>query len=127
MGIVHRDQTDVYCDSCGRWLVGWNIHINNISVKFRIQEDGATTGEKIVCRQCRAANKRENCTLIKKMIKNGQGKPDYYGYACGGYGTEESDEPCEKCKNCIAYHNLDMEEYAREVKNRRNKKYRRFE
>ena len=45
----------------------------------------------------------ENCTLIKKCVKDGTGEPERFwninrceGYQKSGY----DDEPCEQCKKC---------------------------
>ena len=45
----------------------------------------------------------ENCTLIKKGIKQGIGEPTrfYNVNKCEGYAKSEvDDEPCEQCKKC---------------------------
>ena len=45
----------------------------------------------------------ENCTLIKKCVKNGLGEPDRFWNInrCEGYQkNEHDDEPCEQCKKC---------------------------
>jgi len=45
----------------------------------------------------------ENCSLIKEMVKKGEGEPERYFNInrCLGYQKgEEDDEPCETCKRC---------------------------
>lgn len=45
----------------------------------------------------------DNCTLIKKNVELGIGKPDQYYYLnkCDGYTkNEKSDDLCEQCKKC---------------------------
>lgn len=52
-----------------------------------------------------------NCSLIKRQIKSGAGRPEqYHGInKCLGYARgDNDDEPCEKCKICSL--NLSFEE-----------------
>lgn len=45
----------------------------------------------------------DNCTLIKKLVKDGIGEPEqYYNLnKCSGYTkSENNDEPCEQCRKC---------------------------
>jgi len=45
----------------------------------------------------------ENCSLIKKMVKKGEGEPErlFNINKCLGYQKgEDDDEPCEICKRC---------------------------
>lgn len=54
----------------------------------------------------------ENCTVIKKCIKEGIGEPKQYYYLnrCEGYA------PFEKCKKCKFYIPYSSDETSNEVK-----------
>lgn len=41
----------------------------------------------------------ENCALIKRMIRRGEGEPERQDDRCLGYAGN-TDEPCEICKEC---------------------------
>jgi len=43
----------------------------------------------------------ENCSIIKKMMHRGLGKPGVEDERCVGYATSDvDDEPCDVCKRC---------------------------
>ena len=43
----------------------------------------------------------QNCSLIKRGLREGIGSPQIYDDGkCMGYSHSEDDEPCETCKEC---------------------------
>lgn len=94
-------ETDVYCDVCGEWVVGWRsdgIGVSREWAKHFARAKGCTVGKKIICRKCRIKKKIETCSIQRRIGSAGR---DANG-TCMGFGSEISDEPIEKCKQCIA-------------------------
>lgn len=101
MAISRVVETDVYCDVCGDWVVGWRSDRLGVSKEWAknfARKKGCTTGKKIICKKCRINKRIETCSIQRRIGIAGR---DSNG-ACMGFGTETSDEPIEKCKRCIA-------------------------
>jgi hypothetical protein len=102
MAIFREVRTEVYCDICGKYIMGWTSTrtgvSRNLAAHFARQE-GCTTGKKVICKRCRIRKKIEKCSIQKKC---GEAGKDGNG-ACLGFGSSLDDEPIERCKNCIAY------------------------
>ena len=108
MAIRRVVETDVYCDVCGEWVVGWEsdgIGVSRELAKHYARTKGCTTGKKIICKKCRIKKRIETCSIQHRIGVTGI---DANG-ACMGFGREPSDEPIEKCKRCIAYTSYQME------------------
>lgn len=108
MAIFRVVRTEVYCDICGECIDTWESYRRGVSrdrAAMYAREKGATTGKKIICKQCRINKRIEQCGLQKK---NGVAGLDGNG-ACLGFGKEFDDEPIEKCKRCIACTSFDWE------------------
>lgn len=102
MGIIRTVETEVTCDICGKWIIRWRSVTGGVSkewAKYHAREKGASaTDKRVMCKECRIKERIRRCSLIKKMgsagIDNGK---------CLGFGKSEyDDEPCERCKRCIA-------------------------
>lgn len=110
MGIKREVTARVYCDVCKRYIGGW-YNTSILWTKYLARQKGASTGEKIKCKECRIKERVNKCRLIKE-----KGKPETDGGLCVGFGkSEENDEPCTKCMNCIANASFDWEEEARRL------------
>lgn len=115
MAVFREVRTEVYCDICGEYLLGWksNKKYNGVSVdwaKHYARQEGCTTGKRIVCKKCRIEKRIQKCSLAKKM---GGAEIDTQTGKCLGFAGADGDEPIEKCKKCIANTTHDWEEYAR--------------
>lgn len=109
MAITRTVETDVYCDICGEWVIGWQsngIGISRAWAAHFARKKGCTAGEKIICKKCRIKKRIETCSIQRRIGSAGR---DANG-ACMGFGTEASDEPIEKCKRCIACTSYQWEE-----------------
>lgn len=109
MAIFREVRTEVYCDVCGEYVIGWRskgLGVSREWAKRFAREKGCTTGKKIICKNCRISKRIEKCSLQKKY---GVAGVDGSG-ACLGFGKEFDDEPIEKCKRCIAYTSFDWDE-----------------
>ena len=42
----------------------------------------------------------ENCSIIKKAVRKGEGDPWVRNGKCPGYSHTEGDEPIEECLKC---------------------------
>lgn len=105
MAIYREVNTEVYCDICGKKVIGWYSVRNGVSkgwAAYFARQEGCTTGKKIVCKQCRIKKRMEKCSLQKKYGTAGR---DGSG-ACLGF----NDKPIEQCKRCIACANFDWEQ-----------------
>ena len=63
MGITRTVTTQVYCDVCGKWVIGWESEETGVSrewAKYHARRKGCTAGQKVICKECR----------IKQRIKN---------------------------------------------------------
>ena len=101
MAIIRVVDTDVYCDVCGEFITGWrseNTGVSKVLAAKHARKKGCTVGEKIICEKCRIKRRIQTCSIQRKI---GSAGLDGNG-ACMGFGSETSDEPIEKCKNCIA-------------------------
>ena len=101
MAIKRTVETDVYCDICGAWIIGWrssNTGTSKIWAAYFTRKKGCTVGEKVICKKCRIKKRIQTCSIQRKIGSAGR---DSDG-SCMGFGSETSDEPLEKCKRCIA-------------------------
>lgn len=101
MAVIRIVETDVYCDVCGDYIIGWRsegIGVSREWAKHYARAKGCTTGKRIVCKKCRIRQRIDKCSIQKRM---GSAGTDGDG-SCMGFANEGSDEPIEKCKNCIA-------------------------
>lgn len=101
MAITRKVDTDVYCDICGKWVMGWRSDNNGVSRAWAAKyarKRGCTVGKKIICKECRTEKRIQACSIQQKIGSAGR---DSDG-TCLGFGSETSDEPLEKCKRCIA-------------------------
>lgn len=109
MAIFREVRTEVYCDICGEYIIGWKsagIGVSKSWAAYYARQEGCTTGKKIICKNCRISRRIEKCSLQKKWGAAGK---DGNG-ACLGFGIEFDDEPIEQCKSCIACTSFDWEE-----------------
>lgn len=106
---IHREvKTEVYCDICGEFVLGWENSGNGVSrqrAAYFARKEGCTVGKKIICKKCRISRRMETCRLQKKWGEAGKD-----GSTCLGFGDRFSDEPIEQCKHCIAQTFFDWEE-----------------
>ena len=109
MAIFREVRTEVYCDICGEYVIGWKSTGKGVSrgwAAYFAREEGCTTGKKIICKSCRISRRIEKCSLQKKC---GEAGKDADG-TCLGIGKQFDDEPIEQCKRCIACTSFDWEE-----------------
>lgn len=109
MAIFRAVCTEVYCDICGEFVVGWKSPGTGVSktwAAYYARQKGCTTGKKIICKSCRISRRIEKCRLQKKC---GAAGIDGNG-VCLGFGKPFDDEPIEQCKRCIACTSFDWEE-----------------
>lgn len=106
MAIRRTVITKVKCDICGKEIGNWGSESTGVSrewAKYFVRKRGCTVGGQVICRACRIRKRRKECAMIKKY-----GAPQLYkDGTCLGFQTENSDEPVEKCKRCIAYNGFD--------------------
>lgn len=106
-------ETEAWCDECGKCLEsGSDMSIEWAKYFLRIR--GATTGKKIICKECRIKNRQAKCALIKK---NGIPEMENDG-TCKGFGAEFDDEPIIKCQRCVACSAFDWEKEKKKIKAR---------
>ena len=109
MAIFREVRTEVYCDICGEYVIGWKSPGKGVSrgwAAYFAREEGCTTGKKIICKSCRISRRIEKCSLQKKC---GEAGKDTDG-TCLGIGKQFDDEPIEQCKRCIACTSFNWEE-----------------
>ena len=113
MAIFREVCTEVYCDICGEYIVGWKspgIGVSKGWAAYFARQEGCTTGKKIICKSCRISRRIEKCSLQKKCGAAGMdGNGACLGFG-SGYGRQLDDEPIEQCKRCIACTSFDWEE-----------------
>lgn len=116
MGIIRVVETYAECDVCDRRIAGWGPFSGGVSIDFAkhyVREMGATaTNSRVVCKECRIKERMFKCGLMKKMGQAGNDNGRCLGFA----KSEHDDEPCEKCKRCIAHTAFDWDDYARRIK-----------
>ncbi len=109
MAIFREVRTEVYCDICGEYVIGWKSPGKGVSrgwAAYFAREEGCTTGKKIICKSCRISRRIEKCSLQKKC---GEAGKDADG-TCLGIGKQFDDELIEQCKRCIACTSFNWEE-----------------
>ena len=100
MGITRTVTTQVYCDVCGKWVIGWESEETGVSrewAKYHARCKGCTAGQKVICKECRIKQRIKKCSLQKKW-----GAAGMDGGACLGFSHDGDDEPIERCKRCMA-------------------------
>ena len=114
MGITRTVTTQVYCDVCGKWVIGWESEETGVSrewAKYHARCKGCTAGQKVICKECRIKQRIKKCSLQKKW-----GAAGMDGGACLGFSHDGDDEPIERCKRCIAYTSFDWDEEKGKMK-----------
>lgn len=109
MAIFREVCTEVYCDVCGEYVIGWDSTRNGVSkiwAAYYARQKGCTTGKRVICKNCRISRRIEKCSLQKKW---GEASRDSDG-ACLGFCKEFDNEPIEQCKHCVACTAFDWEE-----------------
>lgn len=109
MAIERTVETDVYCDVCGEWVMGWKSNEAGVSRAWAAEytrRRGGTVGKKIVCKKCRIKERIRTCSMQRKIGNAGR---DSDG-TCMGFASVVSDEPMERCKRCIACTSYQWEE-----------------
>lgn len=120
MGITRTVTTQVYCDVCGKWVIGWESEETGVSrewAKYHARRKGCTAGQKVICKECRIKQRIKKCSLQKKW-----GAAGMDGGACLGFTHDGDDEPIERCKRCIACTSFDWEEEKRKAETMRKQK-----
>ena len=54
MGITRTVTTQVYCDVCGKWVIGWESEETGVSrewAKYHARCKGCTAGQKVICKE----------------------------------------------------------------------------
>lgn len=95
MAIERTVETDVYCDICGEWIMGWksnDIGVSRAWAADYARREGCTVGKKVICRNCRIKKTIQTCSIQHKIGSTGK---DNSGM-CRGFGM------LEKCKRCFA-------------------------
>ena len=95
MAIERTVETDVYCDVCGEWIMGWKSNDTGVSRAWAAEytrRRGGTVGKKIVCKKCRIKERIRTCSLQRKIGNAGR---DSDG-TCMGFASVVSDEPMQK-------------------------------
>lgn len=120
MGITRTVTTQVYCDVCGKWVIGWESEETGVSrewAKYHARCKGCTAGQKVICKECRIKQRIKKCSLQKKW-----GAAGMDGGACLGFSHDGDDEPIERCKRCIAYTSFDWDGEKRKAETMRKQK-----
>ena len=66
MGITRTVTTQVHCDVCGKWVIGWESEETGISrewAKYYARLKGCTAGQKVICKECRITVSYTHLTL----------------------------------------------------------------
>lgn len=120
MGITRTVTTQVHCDVCGEWVIGWESEETGVSrewAKYYARLKGCTTGQKVICKECRIKQRIKKCSLQKKW-----GAAGMDGGACLGFSHDGDDEPIERCKRCIACTSFDWDEEKEKAETMRKRK-----
>lgn len=70
MAIERTVETDVYCDVCGEWIMGWKSNDTGVSRAWAAEytrRRGGTVEKKIVCKKCRIKERIRTCSLQRKI------------------------------------------------------------
>lgn len=68
MGITRTVTTQVYCDVCGKCVIGWESEETGVSrewAKYHARCKGCTAGQKVICKECRIKQRIKKCSLQK--------------------------------------------------------------
>ena len=74
MAIERTVETDVYCDVCGEWIMGWKSNDTGVSRAWAAEytrRRGGTVGKKIVCKKCRIKERIRTCSLQRLFDEEG--------------------------------------------------------
>lgn len=66
MAITRKVDTDVYCDICGKWVMGWTSNNDGVSRAWAAKyarKKGCTVGKKIICKECRIEKRIQTCSI----------------------------------------------------------------
>ena len=77
MGITRTVTTQVHCDVCGKWVIGWESEETGTSrewAKYYARLKGCTAGQKVICKECRIKQRIKKCSLQKKMGHSRNGR-----------------------------------------------------
>ena len=75
MAIERTVETDVYCDVCGEWIMGWKSNDVGVSRAWAAEytrRRGGTVGKKIVCKKCRIKERIRTCSIQRKIGNAGR-------------------------------------------------------
>ena len=70
MAITRKVDTDVYCDICGKWVMGWTSNNDGVSRAWAAKyarKKGCTVGKKIICKECRIEKRIQTCSIQQKI------------------------------------------------------------
>ena len=98
MAIERTVETNVYCDICGEWIMGWRSNDTGVSkvwASYYARKKGCTVGKKITCKNCRIKKAFQTCSVQHKIGNAGR---DNNGM-CRGFGMLE----CKRCFACTSY------------------------
>lgn len=68
MGITRTVTTQVYCDVCGKWVIGWESEETGVSrewAKYHARRKGCTAGQKVICIACTSFDWEEEKERLK--------------------------------------------------------------
>ena len=69
MAITRKVDTDVYCDICSKWVMGWTSNNDGVSRAWAAKyarKKGCTVGKKIICKECRIEKRSEERRVGKE-------------------------------------------------------------
>lgn len=75
MAITRKVDTDVYCDICGKWVMGWTSNNDGVSRAWAAKyarKKGCTVGKKIICKECRIEKRIQTCSIQQKIGSAGR-------------------------------------------------------
>lgn len=116
MAIERIVETDVYCDICGEWIVGWKsdeIGVSRAWAAVCAREKGCTVGKKVICRNCRIKQRIQICSIQRRIGSAGETKNGM----CLGFELEK----CKRCFACTSF--ATKEENNRDKENGNPVKY----
>lgn len=70
MAIERTVETNVYCDICGEWIMGWRSNDTGVSkvwASYYARKKGCTVGKKITCKNCRIKKAFQTCSVQHKI------------------------------------------------------------
>ena len=70
MAITRKVDTDVYCDICGKWVMGWRSDNDGVSRAWAAKyarKKGCTVGKKIICKECRIEKRSRHVAYSRRL------------------------------------------------------------